>query len=571
MKLNRVFIYLAILLVVAGYIYFVEIRHKEQTEAVKDKAEHLIDLDKNKVSQILLKSGERGTIELKKPTDQWVMTMPVKTKADANAAKDLIFSAATAKREKIIKEKDVDWKEFGLDKPDFQVTLTTKDKSTTISFGASNPAKTSFYVRVDDSPRLLLAADTLKKSLDKTVFDLREKSVLALAQDDVDLISYSMGGETIDIKRDDKGGWFIEKPEKIRVKAAVVNRDLNTLTNLTAKDIIDKPEKDGDPYGLQSPETIIRLSGKKLGQTLLVGKSIPAKDPAQGKTANRYARVKGFDTVYVISGGVLKRLKTTRKDLEDRSLLSFEVGEIDKISIAYNGTEYLAAKGKDDKWNLEKPSKKDGLDAWRVTSILWDIKDLQWKSVTKSGTENLASYGLDKPPLVVSLTKKGEKEPLTLKVGWKPDAPDAVGKQEATDKPQDTKAEVKQEPQEKRPPEVPNPGDEETPLYPHKLKPDLREIDPNAPLPTDLKKKPADSVTKKEPAEAAPKQEPAQTEPKQDKEPAEASAKPKIPPAVFALAEPQDYKGAVFTLDGAALQGMVDNVKKLEAVDKKEK
>ena len=564
MKLNKVLIYLAILVAVAGYVYFVEIRQKAKTEAAKDKAEQLIELDKDKVTQILLKSPEHGTIDLKKPTDKWVMTLPVKTKADGNAAKDLIFAATTAKREKILKEKDVDWKEFGLDKPGFQITLTSKEKSSTISFGAPNPAKSSYYVRVDDSPRLLLVADTLKNSLNKTVFSLREKSVLAMAPEDVDLVSYSTKGEAIEIKRDDKGLWFIQKPEKLRAKTSVVSRDLNTLTNLTAKNIIDKPKKEGDPYGLENPEKTIRLAGKKLEQTLLIGKTASEEDKGTGTTSDRYARVKGFDTVYVIGDATLKKLKTARKDLEDRSMLAYDVGEIGKMSITLNGSEYQAVKGKDDKWSLEKPFKKDDVEAWNITSILWDIKDLQWKSFKKESIGDLAAYHLDKPKLVISLLKKGEKEPITLKAGWKQDVPESTQKLE-------TKPSDKQKPRQSSPPEIPNPGDEETPLYPHKLKPDLQITDPDAPLPGESKQKPVKSEPKKEPAEPGSDKKPDQVESQQDKESADAAVKPKIPREVFALAEPHDYKGAVFTLEGISLQALIDDLKKLEAGEKKEK
>jgi hypothetical protein len=53
-----------------------------------------------------------------------------------------------------------------------------------------------------------------------------------------------------------------------------------------------------------------------------------------------------------------------------------------------------------------------------VTSILWALKDLEWKSVNKDAADKLASLHLENPQLVVSLFKKGEKEPITLKVGW---------------------------------------------------------------------------------------------------------------------------------------------------------
>ena len=82
---------------------------------------------------------------------------------------------------------------------------------------------------------------------------------------------------------------------------------------------------------------------------------------------------------------------------------------------------------------LEEPEKKQLTDAWPVTGILWDLKDLEWKSMTKPLPEDLAAVYLDKPRLVVSLFKKDDKEPTVLKAGWEPVAPkkDVVEPQEA--------------------------------------------------------------------------------------------------------------------------------------------
>ena len=87
-----------------------------------------------------MKTPER-TIDLQKPGDSWVMSSPLRTAADQFAVGSLIHSALDAKPEKVVLEKDVKWEEYGLDKPEFTITLTTKDnKKAEILFGAANPA-----------------------------------------------------------------------------------------------------------------------------------------------------------------------------------------------------------------------------------------------------------------------------------------------------------------------------------------------------------------------------------------------------------------------------------------------
>ncbi len=255
---------------------------------------------------------------------------------------------------------------------------------------------------------------------------------MGLVPDQVDRIAISTEGKEVELQREPKDQWTMVKPERIRAKAAIIALNLRTLTNLTAKSIIDDPAKDGDPYGLNNPQETILMAGKEREQTLLIG--VPQKkEAAPGAEPDRYARIKGQDTVYVLDGRALKSLKTNPDELRDRSLLTFNPADIEKLEISLDGKTWLAAKDKDNKWSLEQPEKKEKLDAWPVTGILWDIKDLEWKSMTKPAPADLASVHLDKPRLTVTLFKKGDSEPLLLKAGWQATA-EKEGQKEAAKK-----------------------------------------------------------------------------------------------------------------------------------------
>jgi hypothetical protein len=417
MKPGKLLIYLAILVALAAYVYFVEIRHKQEQQDTEEKAAKIVHLEKDNIVAVDLQSSDKEKIELKKPSDTWVLTSPIKTKADISAVGSLLHAITDAKPEKVVLEKDAKWEDYGLDKPEFTVTLATKDQTVEIRFGSTNPAKTSYYVRVDDQPKLLLVPDTLKTSLNKSPFDLRDKSVVGMAPDQVDRVAFSSQGKEIEIQREGTDRWTMEKPERIRVKNSIIAGNLRTLTNLTSKKIIDDPAKEGDPYGLDKPDETILMGGKEREQTLLLG-APEKKEGGPGAEPDRYARVKGQDTVYVLDGRALKSLKTNPDELRDRSLLTFSPADIEKLEISLDGKKWVAAKDKDNKWTLEQPEKNDKLDAWPVTSVLWDLKDLEWKSITKPAPADLAAVYLEKPRLTVSLFKKGESEPVILKAGW---------------------------------------------------------------------------------------------------------------------------------------------------------
>lgn len=429
MKLRTILIYLCIFLALLAYVYFVEIRYKQKQEAKKKEAEKIVRVDKDKIIRLGLKSKDGKKIGLGKVGDKWVLDSPVKVKADERTVRGVLTSLSEAQFEKVLKEKDVKWSEYGLDKPDFTVTFSTRDDTSSLFFGASNPAKTSYYLRAKDSPKLLLVTDTLKNALNKTLFELRDKTVLAIAPVDVDRIVVTKDGKKTELKREGPEKWVMTEPEKIRVKAAEINRNLINLTNLQAKDIIDEPKTEGDPYGLNNPAQSIALEGKKRNQILLVGKAKDKKKNTPRSKSDIYARVKGQNMVYVIADREITAFTIDPKKLRDRYLMSFKPHEIQKVEVDLDGTKWLVVRSAGDKWSLEKPEKKENIETWPITGMLWDLKNLEWKDMSRPVPADLSTVNLDKPKLVVSVFKKGEITPIVLKAGWK-DKPAAKDKGE---------------------------------------------------------------------------------------------------------------------------------------------
>jgi hypothetical protein len=416
MKPIKVLIYILILALLAGYVYFFEIKKKEADKAKEEEASKLVNIDKDKVSYIVIKKPDGGVIELKKPANLWVLTAPLQTKGDSLAIDGMVVAAANAKSEKTVLDKDVKWEEYGFDKPDLELTISTADKQAHIVFGAQNPAKTSYYAKVEGKPELFLVADTLRNSFNKSVMDLRDKTVVGIASDDVDTIRVQDKSGTTELKKEGTGKWVVTAPEKTRAKAGVVVTNLRTLSALAADDIIDDPKKDGDPYGLATPERTFTLSGPKLERVLEIGKLVEKSEGA--KNQDFYAKIKGQDKVFVITEQYLKQLKFGIEDLKDKTILSFNPSDIEKIKAEINGATWIVSQDKDKKWTLEQPVKKPLAEPWPISSVLWDLKDLEWKSLVKPIPADLASVHLSSPQLVLELFQKGQKDPIVLKAGW---------------------------------------------------------------------------------------------------------------------------------------------------------
>lgn len=416
MSWRKIVVYLIILCALGSWLYFYEIRHKSQKQAEEEKASRLVCMDNDSVDAMHIKKDDGTLIQLKKIDGKWMLLVPVNTAADQSAVQGLVTTVTTLKPERILQEKDVNWADYGLQKPHFEVTISAKDVRNHIFVGDLNPAKSSYYMKKDDDPRLFLVADTVKNALNKSVFDLRDKNVLAIAAADVHRIVIRNNDKETEIRKEAPEKWILTNPESMKIKASLMNRDVNSLANLRAKDIIDNPNLSEEKFGLSAPKIAITVSGPKFEQVLYVGSPLK-NDTAHALDSDVYASVKGRDNVYVVN---LKNLKALVQPdfnvLRDKSLMSFAPNDVERLELELDGKKWTAVRKGNSHWNLEQPKEIASLDAWNISSILWEFKDLEWKSLAKvTGTPSEIS----EPKLVASLTVKGQKEPIVLKVGWK--------------------------------------------------------------------------------------------------------------------------------------------------------
>ena len=271
MKPIKLVIYITLLTIIAGYIYFVEIRAKADRQKAEEEKAKLVNVERVKIASITIKKQDGTTIELKRPDDIWVMTSPIQTKADIFAIDGLLTAITDAKNEKIILEKDVPWSDYGFDKPDLKLYIQGQDFQSELTFGGKNPSKSSYYLKVNNRPELFLVADTLKNSFDKSVMDLRDKTVAAISPGDVTQISYKTKKDEIELLKS-SGKWVMTTPNLPNIKQNVVESDIKTITALSPTDIIDNPVIEDEKYGLLHPDQTIILRGPKTEQIIDFGK-----------------------------------------------------------------------------------------------------------------------------------------------------------------------------------------------------------------------------------------------------------------------------------------------------------
>ncbi len=102
MKLSKLLIYLVILVAVMGWLYVVEIKYRPDQKKQEEAGKKIVQLEKDKIVKIGLETLDHGKVEIQKPGDDWVITEPIKTKADKLAVDNLLATIADAAAEKVI-------------------------------------------------------------------------------------------------------------------------------------------------------------------------------------------------------------------------------------------------------------------------------------------------------------------------------------------------------------------------------------------------------------------------------------------------------------------------------------
>ncbi|MFH0960343.1 MAG: DUF4340 domain-containing protein [Pseudomonadota bacterium] len=428
MRLPKLMVYLCVLLAILLYIFLVEFRYKKAESENKEKTSRLLQLEKDSIAEIKIVRSEDEPIRIaKNEANAWRVVSPLDTPADTSTVDRLIASAISAQPEKIVLEKNTDWNTYGLEKPSLSLFFSAKGKTSEISFGASNPSKSSYYVRVQDDPRLFLVADTLEKSLNKSLFNVREKAVVKFSPEEITEIEIIHEGQQTDLKKTE-GKWRITHPMDTRANTAIIRSFLTNLKDLKAQEIIDTPSNGNNSNILNESLNKIAFKGRDFSKTLTFGVDRNQTEESKTPGHSLYVSVSGQTPVYVVDGKFFERNKMNIESLRDRSITSFEPIDVQKIEIEFMNKKWLLAKSSDNKWNMQAPDKIDELEDWLVSGLLWSIRDLNFKSEIIPVPEDLSHYHLDNPQLRIWLHQKESSSPTNIRMGWPPLFQDASTK-----------------------------------------------------------------------------------------------------------------------------------------------
>jgi len=425
-KLRNTILMAIVLVVLAGFVYFYEIRGREAREETERIEGLLLAFDADSVEGLTLETGE-GLVEITRGEEGWRIAQPYALEADDAAVDSLVRQLGSAQQERMVVEDAEDLAPFGLDPPPVRVALILADGETlSLQVGGGTPVGYNVYVMRGDERAVYLTPAALKDNLDKSLFDLRDKQILAFEDSEVEGIDIVAGTYEVSLRREAEStegaadDWRITAPSAARADADAVSNALRRLrTGRATAFVAEQPsEEEIEAFGLAEPLSSFTVwTAGDASQTIDIGVE-------SGEPSGVFARRRGSDPVFIVPESLVDALiPDDISDLRNRSLVHVERNRITAFELDQEEQSYrLERRG--DEWRIADPRDLEA-DASGVSNLLTSFLNLRAEGFAE-GTPDDPEYGLQAPELMVAahLSSQDEEEADTETDEAGPESPE---------------------------------------------------------------------------------------------------------------------------------------------------
>lgn len=204
----------------------------------------VLALERDKVQAIeMVRPSEK--VVLRKEGEKWLLRSPLEEAADRDTVSGLLSALEFAEAQKFMVEKTDDLKAYGLDKPAVMVRLQEQgqDNWKTLELGKKQGGE--YLARNPDRSPVFTVKEEVYEKLTQKIWELRDKDVVEVAQDEVTRLVVRRGTEEIVIHHSEMK-WTVEKPQEQKGKEALSYKFWYPIDDIKFESIDDqKAESDG--------------------------------------------------------------------------------------------------------------------------------------------------------------------------------------------------------------------------------------------------------------------------------------------------------------------------------------
>lgn len=382
-----------------AYVYFFEIKGAKRKQAQKEQQELLINLDKAHVTGLSFLPGE---IIIKKDSTGWKVTSPIQSEADQSTIESILDAFSWLKKGRFVSDIPDDFRKFGLNPYQYALVFEQGGINDTLLVGDANLDDTSVFYRKKGSNNVYLVPTALKNNVTKTLYDLRDKSILKFERGKIDKIIITNQENTFSCVKDSNQQWWLNHP----IKALCDEDKFDNMLSQLHDSIVKKYESEQatflNKYGLNNPWLSVSISDSSGQQKkLVVGK----KDQQE-----YFARDESRSQIFRIDSSLVAELDVSLFDLRDKTIVAFEQDSVTEIMFQYPDFTFHCIKDSANHWLITQPD--SGLaKSWKVSSLFYDLQDVKVAQFIDEPSRPHAFYGFDHP--AIKLILKGNDSILS--------------------------------------------------------------------------------------------------------------------------------------------------------------
>jgi len=415
---RRTLIFLIIFAALACFFYFYEIRGGEARKEAEKSATLIFSFKPEEVKKLSLQRPD-GHIVAMKTDAGWQITEPLQASAEERVIDDVLKALAELTYERDLGAQS-DPAAFGLNEPEIEVELAdSRNAIGKLLIGKGTPDGANVYVkRLTDEPVFTIARSA-KDKLDRTLFDLRDKTIFDFSVPDVKAVTIVRDGETYTLENKPEGEWTMTSPMEHDADAAKVTTLLDAIRYGRVKKFVDEDASDLSQYGLADPAARVELVLADGTRSLSLGRKTGPE------SENVYASKDERRQVVELDTEILDKLPADIDDWRNRQLVKINRNKIVGIEVVSPAGQIILERptGESEEWTLGEPE-QGVADEEKMNRLLSDLHSARVARFLKADESKTAARAFDTPTVQLTIREQEAEAPLTLslsKLEGKPD------------------------------------------------------------------------------------------------------------------------------------------------------
>jgi hypothetical protein len=219
---------------------FLDSTFDRSTFDLRDKA--VLKVDRDKVDGLEVRAASQ-TLGFAKSADAWKMTAPIAARADFGAVEGLLGRIANGQMKSIADAEGSDLKKYGLDKPEYTVTLAAGSARSVFLVGGKTP-EGQYFAKDGSRPMVFTVDAFLVEDLSKAPADFRPKDLFEFRTFSGQRFEVTRANVTLVFEKrkgkDDKQPerWVRVQPAKEIEETKIIDA-LSKVSNLRADTFVD--------------------------------------------------------------------------------------------------------------------------------------------------------------------------------------------------------------------------------------------------------------------------------------------------------------------------------------------